>query len=695
MGRLGLLVDGRPIEPAETSLVIGRLADADIRIDDERVSRRHAILERGDNAWTVRDISRNGMWCDGERVTVVEVDRAREIRLGAANGVLVRLVPVPEPATDAIPSTPAPGSPTAIGRLTAVHALAPRRMIIGRAPDADIVIDDLRVSRRHAELQLTATGADLVDAGSQNGTFVNGDRVQRANLAIGDLVGIGGITLRFTGERLEAYEAGDAAWLLARGLGVRIGAGRRLLDDVSFALPPSSLLAIAGPSGAGKTTLLQALTGVRPAQDGTVIYQGRDLYASLGELRGRMGFVPQSDILHYQLTVRQALRYAAELRFPADVDARTRDARVDEVMEELGLAERAGLRIGRLSGGQRKRTSVAVELLTRPSLLFLDEPTSGLDPANEANLMDLLRDLAQGGRTVVVVTHSLQSLDRADRLLLLAPGGRLAFYGPPAEAEPYFVSQGVEAGGLDRAFRALDERRDIDWAPRFAATPLYALEVAAPIAEVMTGSTTPRTVANPTAPTPWLRQLSVLVRRFLAVIASDRATLAILVLQAPIFGGLFLLLFRGNVLSTAYPIEAAVLLWLLALGATWLGTSNAIREIVKELPIYEREHGIGLSTSAYVASKAAVLGVITVVQAALMVLIAMAPQTLPPQPTPGYDELIAGLAAGSGVVVPISQFDGRGALLGVPMPELILGAALTGLAAMALALLASAALRAA
>ena len=193
-----------------------------------------------------------------------------------------------------------------------------------------------------------------------------------------------------------------------------------------------------GPSGSGKSTLLGALSGLRPAQRGFVFYGGRDLYAHYEELRQRVGVVPQDDVLHLELTVARALDYAAELRFPADVPREERRGRVDEVLRELGLEGRRNVPIEQVSGGERKRVSVAVELLTKPSLLFLDEPTSGLDPGYERSLMELLRTLADGGRTVIVVTHSVQSIRLCDRVLVLALGGRAAYFGPAQLAPAYF-----------------------------------------------------------------------------------------------------------------------------------------------------------------------------------------------------------------------------------------------------------------
>lgn len=692
-----ILAGGRELPPGRDRYLVGRGPEADVRVDSPLVSREHGLIERSGDGWRFRDTaSRNGTFVDGRRAPTVPLTGRAILRLGAADGpeLVVELVAAgPAPIDRAAGGRVETGA-TALGRLSVIHEVRSTVVTIGRDPGNDLVIDDLRASRRHARLLLAPGQAPTIeDLGSQNGTFVNGREVASSRLADGDLVGIGSVTFRYAAGRLEEYRAEGAAWLAAVDLGVTVGGGRRLLDGVSFALEPSSVLAVVGPSGAGKTTLLNALTGFRPADRGAVLYGGRDVYAAYGELRSRMGFVPQDDILHPQLTVRQALSYAAELRFPADVSAATRRARVDEVIAELGLTERADLRIGRLSGGQRKRTSVGVELLTRPSLLFLDEPTSGLDPANEASLMVLLGELARGGRTVVVVTHSIASLTRADRVLFLAPGGRTAFYGAPGEIEEYFDARGVP-GTVDEVFRVLDTDRRHDWQALYASDPLHERYVRTPLEKA--GPARPAAVAPPPPPPPptgWGRQLSVLVRRYLAVTAADRGVLALLLLQGPIFGLFFLALFSGNVFSTLYALEAGVLIWLLALGATWLGTSNGIREIVKELPIHRRERAIGLSNSAYLASKLLVLGAITTVQTVVLVLIAMQRHRLPPEDGGSYDSLLGAIPPGRGPEIPTVSFDAVGALLGDPFVELVLGAVLTGLGALSIALAVSALVR--
>ncbi len=357
-------------------------------------------------------------------------------------------------------------------------------------------------------------------------------------------------------------------------------------------------------------------------------------------------------------------------------------------MAELNLDERADLRIDRLSGGQRKRVSVGCELLTEPSLLFLDEPTSGLDPGNEAALMEQLRELARAGRTIVVVTHSVQSLDLCDRLVVLAPGGKLAFYGAPADALQYFTRYGAGASYAGM-FKALEERRDVDWKAEFRADPAYRSLVEEPLASADLAAVPPRpNIDPPPPPTPVMHQLGVLIRRYLAVIRSDRGFLLTLALQAPIFGLLFALMFRFNTMTSTEALNASILAWLIVVGATWLGTANAIREIVKELPIYRRERTIGLSAGAYVMSKVIVLGAITAIQAAILVPIAMINQRLPPVNPPGQSDLL--LLLGMSPADANVEFATTGSVLPSQLLELVVVAIVVGIASMGLGLLVSA-----
>jgi ABC-type multidrug transport system ATPase subunit len=304
-----------------------------------------------------------------------------------------------------------------------------KSITIGRERSNDIVLDDPLVSRRHARLDPSVGGAPAVlhDLGSFNGSFVNGYRVQgTVPLELGAEVTFGNQSFRWDGSSLVASATEHGFTLYAEDLTVSVSGGKRIMEGISFQLKPSSLTAVIGPSGAGKSTLLGALTGLRPATEGRVIWQGHDLYTHYDQLRFQIGLVPQADIQHPQLKVGQALDYAAQLRLPPDTTKAERDARVRTVAEQMQLLERLDNRIGtELSGGQKKRVSIATELLTAPPLLFLDEPTSGLDPGLDLEVMKQLRTLADRGRVIMVVTHSVLALDVCDNVMVLAPGGRM------------------------------------------------------------------------------------------------------------------------------------------------------------------------------------------------------------------------------------------------------------------------------
>ncbi|MCP4225450.1 MAG: FHA domain-containing protein, partial [Actinomycetia bacterium] len=283
-------------------------------------------------------------------------------------------------------------------------------LVIGRASDCDISIPDPLVSRRHARLILHGGSGRIVDLGSDNGTFVNGQRVSESEVAEGDLIEMGKAQFILTGGQLQQHVAHGLP-LQADGLTVIVGGGLRLLNEVSFTLPAGSMTAIVGPSGSGKTTLLNAITGRRKADTGRVFLGGRDLYASDEGLGRRIGFVPQDDPVHASLSVRHALVAATRLRLPADVSNGEIKANVERVAAELGLSERLDTKVQALSGGQRKRVSVGYELVGEPQALILDEPTSGLDPGLERELMNNLRQLTDKGTTTIVVTHSVQSVE--------------------------------------------------------------------------------------------------------------------------------------------------------------------------------------------------------------------------------------------------------------------------------------------
>ncbi|CAM4226111.1 ABC transporter ATP-binding/permease protein [Mycobacterium basiliense] len=629
--RLELRTGGRTWHATPNRVwTIGRATEADVRVENPRVSRHHAELQPTSNGWLLINRSRNGTFINGQRIERVTIYQPVTVLLGSASsGQAIELRPALQPVAAAAPHADdhlrAPTETTVVRPPTTVHAIDQLIVTIGRGADNNIVLNDLLVSRRHAVLRRSGNQWELVDNNSANGTYVNGNRIKRALIGPHDVVGIGHQLLHLSDDRLVEYvDTGDVSYE-ASNLRVVTKKGRVLLADVSFVLPQRSLLAVVGPSGAGKSTLLGALTGFSPAGSGTVRYDERDLYDNYAELRHRIGFVPQDDILHTPLTVRRALNYAARLRFPQDVSAAERRQRIEEVLAELGLATQADQRIDSLSGGQRKRTSVALELLTKPSLLFLDEPTSGLDPGYEKSVMQTLRSLADDGRSVVVVTHNIAHLNMCDRLLILAPGGRLAYFGPPQQALSYF-----NCTDFADLFTLLEHDRATDWTTRFNTSPLRAAFTPRPAQRPLHPI---KPATKPVAQQSALAQFAILCRRYLAVIAADRQY-SVFLLVLPLLLSLFAHAVPGKAgLSLAKAIELrstqpSQLLVLLIIGGALMGCAASIREIVKEQAIYRREHAIGLSGGAYLASKLVVLTALTTVQG--LILGFLGPAFLPP-----------------------------------------------------------------
>ncbi|MEW2415788.1 FHA domain-containing protein [Streptomyces sp. NPDC046866] len=516
---------------------------------------------------------------------------------------------------------------------TTFHQIAVGRVMrIGRALDNELVVSDLQVSRHHAEFRSTGGRFEIHDLGSHNGTYVNGQPLAKSGTALlgpNDIVGVGHSTFRIVGDRLEEFvDSGDVSFS-ARHLTVTVDGGKQILKDVTFGVPEKSLIGVIGPSGSGKSTLLKALTGYRPANEGEVLYDNRNLYKQFAELRQRIGLVPQDDILHKELKVATALKYAAKLRFPGDTAESERAARIDEVLRELKLDIHKDKKITALSGGQRKRVSVALELLTKPSLIFLDEPTSGLDPGMDRDVMQLLRGLADDGRTVLVVTHSVAELSLCDKLLVMAPGGSVAYFGPPDEALNFFgYSTWADV------FSAFENYRDYDWAGRWKGSQhyqLYAadLDAVAPQQVAMQ----PQQMIPPKAQ-GWGDQLWTLMRRYLSVIASDRGFLALMVIMPAVIGIVSTVIPAKFGLAPPTPPsrfngDAGTIMLILAVGMCFSGSANSVRELIKERVIYERERATGLSRSAYLMSKVIVLGVITAFQSVIMCAIAFTPRKLP------------------------------------------------------------------
>jgi len=404
----------------------------------------------------------------------------------------------------------------------------------------------------------------------------------------------------------------DVGCLLVDAVGLRVGDDRELLRDVSFVARPGSLNAIIGPSGAGKSTLAKLVAGMMTPTSGAVRFDGYDIHGQYAALRTKIGMVPQDDVVHHQLTVAQALGYAAEIRLPGASREERRRA-VERVLGELDLTDHAHSRVDKLSGGQRKRASVALELLTSPSLLILDEPTSGLDPALDRQIMRMLRRLANAGRVVFVVTHCLSYLDMCDQVLLLAPGGKTAYCGPPSEI-------GSITGTTNWADIFATVSADPDAANRdHLSRSGGVLPKAAPASRG--AKVTPRTPKRLV-----LRQVSTVARRQVRLVLADRGYFTFLAVLPFVLGILTLLVpgRSGFAITDPHgpaPDEPSQVLMLINISAVFMGTALTLRDLVGERLIFRREQAVGLSPSAYLTAKIVVYSCITALHTAVLTAI--------------------------------------------------------------------------
>jgi ABC transport system ATP-binding/permease protein len=468
-------------------------------------------------------------------------------------------------------------------------------------------------------------------------------------LSNGDQIQIGSVTLTFSldafaaasvepSPSLEAYKNalhnGTSTPLLSQptstapihrlrldacDLAYRVGA-LKLLDDISLSILPTEFVTIVGVSGAGKSTLLNALCGFRPATRGSVFVNGDNLYQNYDAYRNELGYVPQDDIIHEDLTVQQALDFAAQLRLAPNTTETERQQQVQQVLMDLELEEQANTIVKNLSGGQRKRVSIGVELLTKPGLFFLDEATSGLDPGTELQMMRLLRRMASQGRTVVLVTHTTKNLMISDLVVFLAKGGRVAYFGPPKEALQYF-----DVEEFDEIYIKVDEERSPqEWALQYQQSLYYQKYVADRQISLIETQSNPdiaplqKEIGLSRKPSPW-RQFRILSQRSLAILSQDRPSFFFLLAVAPILGILDFVMWRRNMFDSAVgdPSQCFTLLFISVLIAVIVGSLSTMREVVKESEIYRRERMIGLQIVPYVLSKVSLSAVLAMYQSAI------------------------------------------------------------------------------
>ncbi|HBY94737.1 MAG TPA: ABC transporter ATP-binding protein [Chloroflexi bacterium] len=608
-------------------LTLGRDPSNDIVVEDRVVSRRHAQLQRTSGGYEIVDLGgANGLTFGGTRVPKKVLADGDVVWIAQTVSLTYKT------SADTVEMPGAPQHLDLRGRTT---------LTIGRDPQNDVALNHPAISRNHARLTQRGGAVVIEDLDSSNGTFVNGERLvvgQPRPLRPGDTIRVGPVKFIFGPETLQQVDESQDLRLDALHLNQYVGKGFNLLQDISLSIYPREFVAIVGVSGSGKSTLLDALSGFRPASDGTVLVNETDLYRHFDAYRTDLGYVPQDDIIHKELTVFKALDYAARLRLPADTTREERQQRVMEVLATLNLAERKDIPIHRLSGGQRKRVSIGVELLTQPGLFFLDEATSALDPGTESQIMRLLRQLADDGQTVLLVTHATKNVMLCDQVVFLAKGGHLAYFGPPEEALDYF---GVQ--DFDAIYEKLEnELTPAAWGEQYRHSVQYQKYVVARLQEkygvlLQTPQTEKRAAGTARSSTrkggahagvrrvSALRQFAILSARYLDIIRRDRLNLALLFLIAPILGSMDLIAWPRDIfdLTNGDATRTMAMLFLAAIIPFLVGALSSMREIVKEAPIYKRERAVLLKIGPYLGSKVWVGVLFALYHAAALLILKM------------------------------------------------------------------------
>jgi ABC-type multidrug transport system ATPase subunit/pSer/pThr/pTyr-binding forkhead associated (FHA) protein len=647
--------EGETIVPLiEPELALGRSTANSVCIDSEVVSSVHARLIREGGTYRFHQIgSTNPTLLDGVPVDDYALRHGDRLQIAPGTPHAITLVfEAPQQVfTGDLSLTrsftlPGAGAQLSVARLDLPLA---GELTVGRSPASDLVLPSLSVSRLHARLQIDDGVVSIADAGSANGTYVNGARVEKHQLVIGDIVRIGPYKLVYRRDAIEHQDDSRAVRLDAYEVTRFIGR-KQILQAVSFCALPGEVVAIAGTSGAGKSTLLHTLNGMRPPATGRVLVNGADLHQAYDALRPLIGYVPQEHILPAQLTVRRALQYVARLRLPRDVASQSADERVDEVMRVLDLFERRDVRLDRLSGGERKRASIAAELISSPGLFFLDEPTSGLDPGLARRVTEIVRELALANSTVVVVSHDVESLQAVDKIVFLASGGRLVFIGTPSEALEYFA-----VDDLADIYRRVESEDSAVWQERFKESEQYRERVAPGLvpAQAEESKHSARVSWDPVAlfsagtrrsSSAW-RQFQITVTRYAETMLRDRGYLSILLIGAPLIA-LFLAIIKKSTdfqppsdatialaatvgFSAAQVAATNTLPVFLAAIATWFGAFNSAREIVKEKPIFLRDKLSGMRILPYLSSKVLVLAVLCMIQTLVLLAIVTLKVDLP------------------------------------------------------------------
>ncbi|MBC8504304.1 MAG: FHA domain-containing protein, partial [Chloroflexi bacterium] len=639
---------------------IGRGEDNDLVFDDEETSRHHAVITLGQNKILLSDQgSTNGTLLDNmplvpHQKLPVKIGQFIEIGLHtlyveapdivgvmhSASGTMVMpgdavsLRDMGAGAQAGEPKTMLDAElPTVQTAVRTMNLEGHEKVTLGRASDNQVVLNQPLVSRYHAILEKMGKRFVIKDLRSSNGIYVNEQKIEReAYLKDWDQIRIGPYVFVLSGQQLQG-QIEEGIRIDAKNINQVVSGGLNLLKDISLTMDPNEFVALVGMSGAGKSTFMNAINGYWPASHGQVLVNGINLYDHYDMFRDDIGYVPQKDIVHAELTPEMALDYVAQLRMPPDTTSQERQAVVVDVLRDLDLTERKDIPISRLSGGQLKRVSIGVELLTKPRLFFLDEPTSGLDPGTEYDMMKLMRRLADQGRTIILITHATKNVMVCDKAIFLARGGNMAFYGAPEDALEYFDHYRTDRERrekdmeFDDIYRILnDDSRGApeEWRERYLQSHIYANLMGwdssqagtQGIAAQQSGriQTAKRRLSS-------LRQFLILSSRNLKIITQDKVSLVIMLALAPILGLMDFIWGTELFDPVNGDMELVLSQWyMLAIVALLAGSLCSVREIVKEADIYKRERAVNLRIFPYLMSKVWVGVVLAIYQAGVLMV---------------------------------------------------------------------------
>ncbi|MDF1515072.1 MAG: ATP-binding cassette domain-containing protein, partial [Anaerolineae bacterium] len=589
--------------------------------------------------------STNGTFVNGVKVQHAQLKHGDVLRIGDPQGNSVGITFRSREQAAAMHNTGAMP-------IDAAHLDMSSDVTIGRDPTSKLHLDGPIVSWKHAVIVVGSQGHTLHDLNSTNGTFVNGQRIQTPHfLRKGDEIQIGPYTLIYEESGVQQYEAAGGVRLDGVNVTREVGHGentKRILNNISISVFPREFISLVGTSGAGKSTFMKALSGVTRAEYGQVLVNGDNLYEQFDLYRTLIGYVPQDDILHRDLKVGDALRYSARLRLPPDTSSEEIEARINSVLEEVEMVAQKDQVISSLSGGQRKRVSIASELLAEPRLFFLDEPTSGLDPGLEKKMMYTLRRLADAGRTIVLVTHATANITQCDHVCFLSQG-RMTYYGPPSETFDFF---GVNSGDFSDVYDKLDDmdphiarQQAARWEEQYHQSTQYQKYVSQRQQSLPTPNTSSGAETLGKRPkVNLLQQLLILTRRYLDLVFKDKALFTVLMVVMPLIAAFIVLVADSNWLvgdsiaeinrqlaaeiaqgdsSATYTVvgDSQTLLFNMSFASILLGLFASVYEIVKEWSVYQRERMVTLRILPYILSKVIVMGIFALLQCYLFMFV--------------------------------------------------------------------------